>query len=186
MLDKIPVHVLEEAIAHCVAKYKTCIANFVAKRQKHCYISNWDFKKQRELLIFEAQLFSKKKNAIAVRALGEMKSDKTLMDVTRTCNLIYDRHKCIWTLLVPGDVAAKKVDRSEAKTQCGIDPGIRTFLTVYSPNKVYNIGDHQQGVLIKILRKIDQLNKHCTERDYSGKRNKKDKLNKFKAFFYQT
>jgi IS605 OrfB family transposase len=62
-------------------------------------------------------------------------------------------------------------NRLKQRATCGIDPGIRTFLTVYSKNETYEIGTNTSLMLEKYYDRIDKLNhryknKKCTKKKY--------------------
>jgi IS605 OrfB family transposase len=49
-------------------------------------------------------------------------------------------------------------NRIKVDSKCGIDPGIRTFATIYSPNKSIKVGNNIKDKLQKYYNKIDKLN----------------------------
>jgi IS605 OrfB family transposase len=187
LINQISSHMLDDALKHCVAKYKTCMENFNAKRCKEFRIRDWDCNKRRETLIFEASCFSKMSSAICISVLGEMKSSDTLQGISHTANLVFDRLKGTWVMMVPGYIdgfepypdkvapKSKKNPRSKGSLtknlppkrvesrQCGIDPGMREFLTIYSPNKMYDVCTLEYVKFKKIFKKIDKLKKHLEQ-----------------------
>ena len=81
-------------------------------------------------------------NGFYTRALGGMKIgyDFKFKDIITSDSLLqYNSEYDSYTLLCP---TYKKFDLIEGRREkhCGIDPGIRTFLTIYSPNKSIEIG----------------------------------------------
>lgn len=69
-----------------------------------------------------------------------MKSDKLFKSLKITHNVIlqYDKIKKDYYLLVPID--SKNKIHIFREDKCGIDIGVRTFMTVYSKNKCVEIG----------------------------------------------
>ena len=48
-------------------------------------------------------------------------------------------------------------NRIKYDNKCGIDGGIRTFLTVYSENEVIEIGTDLKSILLPYFNKIDKI-----------------------------
>jgi transposase len=266
--NDVKVHMLDDALKHCVAKYKTCLANFKAGHCKNFTISDWDEDKRSEILIIETSFFSKTKiNGFCLKDLGEMKSSSSLAGIKNTSTLVFDRYKGTWFIMIPREVdgyttikpklpkerstkqstnnkkatsnkkaatikptppnvrsklqrakkkvtpkkatakkaTTKKATASKKKTgskgslktttstkkkttiksskeipkvkaaskleinQCGIDPGMSQFLTIYSPNKMYEVCSEKYTRFIEIFKQIDRLKR----RYKSGKRSRK-------------
>ncbi|RYE14032.1 MAG: hypothetical protein EOP34_07465 [Rickettsiales bacterium] len=83
-----------------------------------------------------------------------MQSDRSIMNPERGCILGYDRYASKYVLHMPRTVAT--ANKTVNDLNCGIDPGIRTFLTVYSKNDVLEIGKNVN--YDKYFKKIDKLN----------------------------
>jgi transposase len=266
--NDVKVHMLDDALKHCVAKYKTCLANFKAGHCKNFTISDWDVDKRSEILIIESSFFSKTKiNGFCLKDLGEMKSSSSLVDIKNTSTLVFDRYKGTWFLMIPREVdgyttikpkapkakstkqstnnkkatsnkksatikatppnvkskmqrakkkaTPKKSTSSKKKTgskgslktatstkkkttvksskekpkvqaaskleinQCGIDPGMSQFLTIYSPNKMYEVCGGKHTKFIEIFKQIDRLKR----RYKSGKKSRKCKRTLSEATF---
>jgi transposase len=103
--NDVKVHMLDDALKHCVAKYKTCLANFKAGHCKNFTISDWDVDKRSEILIIETSFFSKTKiNGFCLKDLGEMKSSSSLLGIKNTSTLVFDRYKGTWFIMIPREV----------------------------------------------------------------------------------
>lgn len=103
-------------------------------------------------MIVEGQSISLLKNAIFVTQLGKMKTS-TKIPRARTSELFYDTCTNIYTLAVPRDVQPKQFQTRNLT--CGIDPGIKTFLTLYSEEETYEIG-HEID-FERYFKKIDAI-----------------------------
>lgn len=136
--DGINKHMLDEAINHCVAKHKTCITNYFGKNIKFFKIKNMKKNRRKKILIIEKGLFSKKKNGFCLTKLKEMMSSEPI-GVNKTSILQYDKHLNKFTLFIPIEKETANIDN---RTKCGIDPGIRTFLTCYSEKEILEIGEN--------------------------------------------
>jgi len=69
-----------------------------------------------------------------------MKASESLSSIDRTSTLQFDSNTRKYILLVPKVIEKRKIQKN--KLDCGIDPGVRSFLTVYSKNNTYSICDN--------------------------------------------
>lgn len=152
-LYKINKHLLDEAIHHNVAKHKTCITNYFSKNIKFFRLRNMKKERRKKILIIEKGLFSKKKNGFCSSVLGELESSEEI-GVNKTSILQYDKHLNKFILYIPIEKETKNVSN---RTKCGIDPGIRTFLTCYSEKEVLEIGENSYKKYKKYYKRIDKI-----------------------------
>lgn len=170
----IPIHSLDQAIAKCIAMYKSSISNherreairkFREKKALEKYYRKQQEKggknikppkprpqtskkpfqmkhimktEKNQFMTIEGTAFSKKENAFAYKLLGVMQSSPEAFNTNKTCTLIYKKHKKEYILLIPRAEPSRQYIRRKAT--CGIDPGIRSFLTVYSEYECFEIG----------------------------------------------
>ena len=107
-----------------------------------------------------------------------------LQEIKKTFTLQYDKYNNKYFLFIPMEinkvdnnleyymnkskinvdkkVSIKKVknnisNRIKTENKCGIDGGIRTFLTVYSPNETFEIGNDSKSILKSYYKKIDKI-----------------------------
>jgi len=155
--SKIPKHTIDNAIHDVVKAYKTCISNIKNRNISHFRLR---FKKQPNMVVIEGQSFSKKKNAFCVKALGIMKS-KTPIESKKDSRLIFRNGKFL--LYIPYEKKyEKKILRREV---CALDPGIRTFQTVYSPDSVYHIGSNTSEIE-SLSQRIEEVKEYEDKRWY--------------------
>lgn len=145
-------HILDEAINHCVSKHKTCITNFFQKNIKFFRIRNMKKQRRKKIIIIENGLFSKKKNGFCITKLKEMKSSEPI-NVNKTSILQYDKHLNKFNLFIPIE---KESSNISDRTKCGIDPGVRTFLTCYSEKEILEIGENANEKYKINYKKIDK------------------------------
>ena len=91
--------------------------------------------------------------------LGNMKSkDKTFnwSNIEHDYKLIYDKYKNKYYVHVPKYVYKKIVDNNR-KPIVSLDPGERTFQTLYALDHVVSIGENMRDTISKRLLKIDKL-----------------------------
>lgn len=93
--------------------------------------------KPQQFMIIEGSAFSQVHNAFAYSILGEMASKPERFNTSQTCTLTYDSRKSRYILAIPRKYESRTYE--SRNLTCGIDPGIRTFLTVYSRYECYEI-----------------------------------------------
>lgn len=166
-------HTLDYSIKICIEMYKSLYSNYKNKKIKHFYVKDLIMNRRRLNLILEPNCFSKKHNAFCYKALQTMKSDKSFKSLKLNHNIIlqYDKIKNEYYLLVPIDDTIKQTVYREKK--CGIDIGVRTFMTVYSNNKCLEIGKNMCEKIDKSHEKIDKLQSHYNTNKISEGKYKK-------------
>lgn len=128
---KFPIHSLTEAIKDCLKAYKSAFANLRNKNIPRFRIRNKRKLCSQTTICLESGYFSKNKNAFCVNALGLMKSSQPIKNITKDCRLTYNSRNNRFTLMVPYD---KSIELTcERYNICSLDPGMRTFQTVYTP-----------------------------------------------------
>jgi putative transposase len=90
-------------------------------------------------------------------------------DLKQDCRLVFN--KGLVHLMVTKSIPVSDVIQRDRETNpdsfCALDPGVRKFLTGYSPQgQAFVIGENTQAVLNKCLRRNDK-----TKRDYNNKKN---------------
>ena len=171
-----PYQLRAYAVFEAYNRYKTCLANI---KKNHIKFFNLGFKTKKSLrwtMDFPKEnliIHKSSKNMFGLYSLSGMikttenfKNDISLHD----CKIHFDGIG--YYLISPYKKPIKKV--SNRNLWCSIDPGIRKFLTCFSPedNKITIIGDKASNKLYNLLLKIDKI---C-----STKPSKKLKLYKIK------
>lgn len=182
----INVHVLDQAIARCIAAFRSSITNHRRRLAIKKYIENKKWltartqrilartsnslreiegkpliklpppyfpkieapkrpfivkpipkNKRNKWMVIESLLFNREGNSFGVSWLGQLITTPDDLNNRRTCNLIYDNYKSKYYIHVPRNIEPKQ--SQTRNLTCGIDPGIRTFLTVYSEAECYEI-----------------------------------------------
>jgi len=165
-------HTGDYSVKLCVEMYKSLYSNYKNGNIKHFNVKDMNNNRRRFNLTLEPTYFNKKKNAFCFKILDLMKSDKQFNSLKINHNVIlqYDNIKKEHYLLIPVDYNNKTHVYREEK--CGIDIGVRTFMTVYSKNKCVEIGKN-------ICNQIDYYNKKL------DKLKSDNQLNKLKENKYQ-
>ncbi|BCS83717.1 putative transposase [Cotonvirus japonicus] len=163
----IPIHILDEAINQAVSNHKTCIANYSTKLIKKFRVREWSMKKRRKILKIESSFF--KDGIFCKKIFPKISSSKSLNGINRTVTLQYDRDTRKYILFVPKIIPKKIVKNT--RLSCGIDPGVRTFATVYSRNQTQAICNSKcyNKYIKKHHRKIDKINQltNSAKNDYN-------------------
>jgi len=149
--SKINKHILDYSVKHCVEMFKSAISNLKNKNIKTFTIKDLSIDRNRYNLVLEPTNFSSKINGFCVKELGEMKSQRSLINLfTSNSILQYNKNSKRYYIISPFSYDFQYT--SNRNQYCGIDMGIRTFATVYSQNKTEEIGTN-------LTSKIDLYNK---------------------------
>lgn len=203
--DKIPVNALDQAIAHNITMYKSSISNLKARHIYSFRIRNRRTDKRRNILVIEKAAFSKNKNGFYISSLGELESNDSLVNIENAAILTFDKitKKYILRISFTQKSLLKRIKSNNINSNitrnikqkdntCGIDPGIRTFLTIYSENSSYSIGSNLGNQFKKYYKKIDKINSLYSTNNLSENKKKKaltkyyDKItNKVKDMHYK-
>lgn len=169
-------HTLDYSVKLCVEMYKSLYSNYKNKNIKHFNVKNLLENRRRFNLTLEPCNFSKNKNAFCCGVLGLMKSNKQFNSLKLNHNIILqcDNIKKEYYLLIPVDCNNKiNVFREE---KCGIDIGVRTFMTIYSKNKCIEIGKNICNSIDKFNKKLDKLKSHLELKKLTEKKYKKTRI----------
>lgn len=155
-------HILDEAIKHNVAKHKTSISNFKQQNSNFFRIRNMKKDRRKKIIILESNIFSKTNNGFCISVLKQIKSSSPLTNIKKTSILQYDKNINKFILYVP--IETETINIQNRQEKCGIDPGIRTFLTCYSEKEVIEIGNNCYKRLHKHYQKIDTIQEKISKR----------------------
>ena len=146
-------HTGDYAVKHCIEMYKSAISN-------HNDISKFNIRdlskdRIRKNLVIEPSAVSKKSNSIFTKILGAINSNIPLNFIKRNSILQYNDFKKTYKILVPVKVEEKRV--SSHYDKCGIDIGVRTFMTVYSEDKTLEIGPDNNKIIDRNHKRLDNI-----------------------------
>ncbi len=177
-LHNLNKHTGDYAVKHCIEMYKSAVSN--CKSVDKFNIKDLQLNRRRKNLVIEPLSVSKNKNAIFLRELGEINSSLPLNTITQNSVLQYDSYKKTYCIITPKTVN-NTVDVHQYK-KCGIDIGVRTFLTVFSKAETYEIGTNTKDYIDKTNKRLDNIRSSydqqiITKKQFSSLYNKySDKL----------
>jgi transposase len=152
-------HILDYSVKHCVEMYKSAISNLKNKNIKTFIIKDLNKDRNRYNMVLEPANFSKKINGFCIRELGEMKSQRSLIDLFKSNSILqYNKNSNKYYIISPFEYEMEY--KSKRENLCGVDLGIRTMATVYSPNKTLEIGTNLLPTIDKYLKRIDKIKSH--------------------------
>ncbi len=112
--------------------------------------------KDRKLSIFETYFIENKKDTKEKKEKDQTikiaKKEKLNFTIDYDCRLQVKNHK--WYLVIPTKVEIKT--KEDKKSFCALDPGIRSFQTIYSEESVSQIKINKE-LIIKLQKKLDNF-----------------------------
>lgn len=143
-------HMIDYSISHCISMYKSAFSNLRNGHIKKFNIKNLQSDSNRYNLVIEKQDFSKKINGFCISKLGAINTQRPIIGgFGHNCILQYNKKGNKYFILVPIDIEIKIPKTQERYKKCGIDLGVRTFATVYSPEQTLEIGNNTNKLIDK-------------------------------------
>lgn len=158
-------HTLDFAIQDACAKYKSCLTNFKNGNIKYFRLRYLKQSKDTLVMKIEKNYINPKKNTFCPTVFTDpfnFQDNFQLKNVNCDFTIHYNYKKDEFTLLNP--IKINQVKEHNIRESAGIDPGIRTFMTVFSNNKCIKIGNNLIEKVLKYTKKIDKLNNNETNK----------------------
>jgi transposase len=168
-INNLNKHTGDYAVKHCIEMYKSAFSNH--KDIGKFNIRNLEKNKRRKNLVVEPNSVSKKINSIFSTELKEIKSSLPLKTITKNSILQYDSYKKTFIIITPKD--KNETIKLKQYKKCGIDIGVRTFLTTYSKNACYEFGINTNQIIDRINKRLDNIQKSKDENKISKEKYKK-------------
>ena len=155
-------HCADQAVNHCVSMYKSSISNQVTKMKKnknHVMRTDFNFKdmckdRRRKIMKFESGYANKTENSLC--SIGEIQSSLPIHATMKTTSTLqYDTFKKTYKLIIPK--IRKETFNLKREGKCGIDIGVRTFITVYNDKQVTEVGKDSVKMMDRIHKRIDKI-----------------------------
>ena len=153
-------HTADYAIKHCVEMYKSAISNH--KKLEKFNIQDLNKNRRRKNLVIEPASVSSKINSIFIKQLGEIKTNINLNIIKQNSILQFNTLKKSYIIITPKNV--NENNYVEQNHKCGIDIGVRTFLTTYSYSESYEIGTNTYKTIDRINKRLDSIRKSKDEK----------------------
>ena len=152
-INNLNKHTADYSTKHCVEMYKSAFSNHndIAKFNLTDMIKT----RRRKNLTIEPNSVSKKKNSIFIKELDTLKSSLPLNNIKQNSILQYDSYKKTFIIISPKNIS--EITKVEQHRKCGIDIGVRTFLTTYSPEASYEIGTNTNKIIDRLNKRIDNI-----------------------------
>ena len=153
---KYPIQSLSEAVRDCLKAYKSAFKNLLNKNIKYFRVRYKRKSNHLSTIVINKQGFSKVENAILIKILGVMKSSSSFTGINKDCRIQYNSRTNKFIMFVPYEkVISTDTTRYE---KCSLDPGMRTFQTVYTPSgNCYEICNSETSNQITNL--VDRIHK---------------------------
>lgn len=183
-----PKEIRAGAVNDVCKAYKTC---FTLLKNNNIKYFNMKFKKKtdpKKCIIIQKNLISIENNnkiklapsyikdLIKIKTIKKSKNKRDIFyknfKIENDCRLIKDYNK--YYLCIP--IKKPIIEKKEALNYCGIDPGIRTFMNVFSNNGYYKY-EYNKEEINKINKKIYKL---TGKRKYNSEEILKNKIEKLK------
>jgi len=147
-------HTADYAVQHCVTMYKSALSNHNDNLNKF-NITDLLKTRRRKNLVIEPASVSSKINSIFTKQLGKIISSSPLNLIKKNSVLQFDSIKNNFFIIIPYD----KIDKKEVHQykKCGVDIGVRTFITTYSRGESIEIGTNNNSLIDKYNKKIDSI-----------------------------
>lgn len=154
----IPKHTRDNAIKDCIKAYNSAFSNLGAGNIKHFKLRYKKKAHHLSSIVLEPQTFSTEINGLAIRKLGSMISSEPLKGIKKDCRLCYNSRTKVFILRVPYD--RETLFLKKTGYVASLDPGVRTFQTIYSPQgNCYELCSHESNLkLKKIINNIHKPN----------------------------
>jgi IS605 OrfB family transposase len=159
---KYPSHLVDKAFDEAIKNYNICMIKYKKYHIKFCL--KFKTKKDKyQTMNIEKTMISNNRKSIFPKLKYENEcvfknikfSEKLYNDIcdsSITCNIKLNKY---YLNMSYEDTIKKNEEILKIRKVCSIDPGIRSFLTIYSDNEINKIG----------INISDKLNKYCKEID---------------------
>ena len=160
---KISIHMLDYAIQCACSSYKSCLTNYIRGNIRYFRLRYLKKTKKSFVIRFEKSSINKKKdgNSFCSRILGnniKCGSKFKMSTIDSDFFVHYNAKTKKYTLLNPIKINQQEQINNQGNS-VAIDPGIRTFATLFENNKCVHIGNNLKQKIQGYLNKIDNVSK---------------------------
>ena len=162
---RVNTHILDFAIQDACSKVKSSISSLMNGNIKKFRIRYYKQSKESKILKIEKAFINTNKNTFCSSVFKDsfkFNDNFNLKEVHSDFLIHYNKNKDEFLLLNP--IKINQMDKDDSKkSSCSLDPGIKTFLTLFSNNKCVNIADNLKEKIMKNYHHIDRMN-NCDKR----------------------
>lgn len=147
--DDAPAHTIYGAMLDADKAYKNAVSQ--RSKGKQCNLPRCRRHTQRSCYVLGNAITSR---GIYITKLGPLESAEPLPDKPSDSRLIYEFGR--WYLRFPYQTDSIVSD-NQGQRVCSVDPGVRTFATVYSPAGIHKLGSGLFGRICRLSVFLDNL-----------------------------
>lgn len=142
-----------------IAIKDACTAVSLAKRKclKYKQFQNVRFRSKKDLrqnFVVPTNAINTKKGEIYTRTLGRVRFSEPLPEIKYDCRLIKSGNE--YYICIPVDKVTKIPD-NQRKEVVALDPGVRTFITFFSPEMIGKIGSKDISRIYRLCYTLDDI-----------------------------
>lgn len=176
--SKIYSHAIDSVFHRLCTAYKSAFSNKTAGNITHFRMRHIKRNKPNQSFTLELQNFSRKHVCVIGKVIGRIRANKTFISskntttsvdytISNEVQVVKNANGEYYLHII--DDNAHKLELTGRKAECAIDPGLRTFCTLYDKELCAKIGN-DVGDRIRLLKdKIDKTN-HRSKNDPKIKR----------------
>lgn len=171
---KINGHVLDFAIQDACSKLKSCISNLRNGNIKHFRMRYLKQTKDTHIMKIEKDFIHTTKNTFCSNIFKEnflLQDNFKLQNIQCDFTIHYNAKVDEFQILNP--IKIEQYTNNYIQDSCGLDPGIKTFMTGHSNNKCIKIGNNLKKTIIKYHKHINRINRSWTKKDLVKKKIRK-------------
>jgi putative transposase len=165
-LKETPPNIVYEAMRKASHDYIQCVKKRV--KGQVCKLPRCCYKTQKSFSVLGNTITH---NGLYVGRMGKMKTSEPLPDNCKDSRVVREYNR--WYLYVPQEIKQQQQTENQWRV-AAIDPGIRTFATVFSELGVAKIGEGSFQRLVRLCHSLDKLLGEITKATHK----KKQKLKK--------
>lgn len=103
-----------------------------------------------------------KHNGFYIKSLSDIKFTESIGEVNYDCRVVYQNGR--YFLSLPEAIAIKTPD-NQRRSVVAVDPGVRTFQTLYCPDSVFKFGANDFARIFRLCYRLDSIQSKSTTAD---------------------
>jgi len=167
----IKVHDLDLAIRLACTMYSNAYTMYKFRKISSFRLRYWKYDKPNKIMSLEKDDF--KLDGIRSNILGKMKGYYNDIEIDFSkidCECMLQKRNEKYYLFIPENIKLEKI--KERENMISLDPGVRTFLTGYTENKVVILADRTEDIK-KYIKRRERINKNINISQEIKKKNER-------------